>query len=759
MNLCLDKGGKVMKKILSVFLISVMILCFASGCSKNEATQIATYSGVEASDNGSEIYAENDNYRLKWDSEMKRVLLEDKSEGHIYSNVPFEALETKVDEYGMAIDNFPKLESAVCIEYVEQNTKNKKTSNGSIILKNGDYNIQNQKNGLVITYDFEKLEISVPVKYVLEEDGILIQIDPKAIKEKGTDYKIVGVQVAPFMCSVANNSTDSYLFYPSGSGALIYPDIEQDVSSTYSSPVYGPDRTVYRQSKNLESIEEPIRMPVFGAKYGNRGIAGIIENGAAASQISLDVGNKNIGFSGVYVTYNLRGKQHVVNQYSNSSADAATRYSEEFCNEPLSVKYYPLKGEDASYFGMAKLYRNYLAEKYNMKTNNESYKLSLKVIGGAMIDTTFLGINRRELFELTTLEEAKIIIDEVSSKLNGNLQVELEGFGVTGLETSKIAGGFDIAKSLGGKNGLQQLYKSYSNSKVDIFTDFDLIGFSKSGNGYSTTFDVAVSVTKQKIFESYGRYLGIGTQVSPTRYLLNRDLTLDIAKELLEKLDSWEINGIALDTISSTVYSDYGNKKYYCNGAVESDFSKIYTVYKSHKKKMLSNAANSYVAAVSDAITDAPLQSTNHDLFDADIPFYELVFSGYIPMNSTSLNLTNTPESQMLRCVESGCGLSYTVMKNYDTKLRLEQYTDVFNACSYDDIKNNIFNNIEKTNEYYEAVSGSEIVNHTLISETLRKTEFANGTIVYVNYGDDSVETEIGRVEQRGFIYKEGTSK
>ena len=67
------------------------------------------------------------------------------------------------------------------------------------------------ENGILIEYYFSKLEIMIPIKYVLREDSLLVSLDVKEIAE-GNKYKVTKVSLAPFMTSVKNTESKDYLF-------------------------------------------------------------------------------------------------------------------------------------------------------------------------------------------------------------------------------------------------------------------------------------------------------------------------------------------------------------------------------------------------------------------------------------------------------------------------------------------------------------------------------------------------------------------
>ena len=51
----------------------------------------------------------------------------------------------------------------------------------------------------------------------------------------------------------------------------------------------------------------------------------------------------------------------------------------------------------------------------------------------------------------------------------------------------------------------------------------------------------------------------------------------------------------------------------------------------------------------------------------------------------------------------------------------------------------------------------AKIVSIELLSSTLHKTVFNNGVEVYVNHGDESVQTDIGQINAKDYLMKESS--
>ena len=68
-----------------------------------------------------------------------------------------------------------------------------------------------------------------------------------------------------------------------------------------------------------------------------------------------------------------------------------------------------------------------------------------------------------------------------------------------------------------------------------------------------------------------------------------------------------------------------------------------------------------------DYVIDTPLASSEYHIESVSVPFYSLVFRGYVPMGSESVNLSENWDKAILRCAESGLLLPLrcftTVMK------------------------------------------------------------------------------------------------
>lgn len=87
--------------------------------------------------------------------------------------------------------------------------------------------------------------------------------------------------------------------------------------------------------------------------------------------------------------------------------------------------------------------------------------------------------------------------------------------------------------------------------------------------------------------------------------------------------------------------------------------------------------ANDYSAVISDKIFDVPLSSAEYNSLDVDIPFYQIVFKGYVPLSSESINTSANSRKSYLQSVSVGSALQFSLINNYSSKLASYLYKDI----------------------------------------------------------------------------------
>ena len=164
---------KIFKKSLLIVLCLAMVLSLSACGSKDSLVDPIMFDENHTNNTSDSFVITNDNsaYDLLWDAENYRILLRDKVTGEYHCATPSDRLEERVDENGFPINNHPKLDTNIIIEYIDkENNHATKTANGYVrSLKTKTYSIEKTADGsgFKLIYYFDNASISVPVILVL----------------------------------------------------------------------------------------------------------------------------------------------------------------------------------------------------------------------------------------------------------------------------------------------------------------------------------------------------------------------------------------------------------------------------------------------------------------------------------------------------------------------------------------------------------------------------------------------------------------
>ncbi|MBR5472652.1 MAG: hypothetical protein IKU82_01550, partial [Clostridia bacterium] len=479
------------KRIFSIVLCLVLLLGLTACGGGFTPAQTAFNTEVKSNTPSTDdIIATNDKYTLQYDSKTGGVNLLENGTENKWEVTPTSKKPPQLNSFGLPMPESPYITSTLLVGYMDKNivgggdrfaiSYTDSVENGRMVYKP----IKDDKGttiGVTIEYYFDAQKFMIPVDYVLKNDYLSVSIDTDGIQE---DFlKITTVSLTPFLCSVENDTPDSYLFMPSGSGALIDTKSYSAQGLLYDAYVYGDDVTKYDEYDALDDIS--VRFPVYGYKSGETGGFAIIDNGSDAAVISTTSGNTAYGFSAIYPTFHLRGyTEHKAKAFSSTYITKV--FPENMLDGTFSIRFYPLKGENANYSGMADIYRDYLISECGLTKNDNEKVMNINLIGGTKITKSFVGIPYTTVYATTTVEEANSIITELSTNIS-DMTVKLKGFGTSGVDIGKIGGGFKLSDKIGSSSQLKKLASVCTDNKIDLYMDYDLVRFSSSGSGFSFT--------------------------------------------------------------------------------------------------------------------------------------------------------------------------------------------------------------------------------------------------------------------------------
>ena len=257
-------------------------------------------------------------------------------------------------------------------------------------------------NGIKITFNFTKYEISVPLEITLEDDHFIATVPCDEIVENRpentadglTGYQILGVNILENL-GATDEEDEGMIIVPDGSGAVINYNNHTAAGdvNTYEGKVYGRDLAVGLLSAT--AVIEHITMPVMariteGAE--DNALVAIATDGDEFASIHAAVTGQNVtNLTNAWYEFTLRTQDKY---FMGSSNDPLVVYeSKGIKTGDVSVSYYPVNGADLTYVDVAEVYRDYLINDIGVAksttANNAPFYLTL--YGGTVKEQSIIG--------------------------------------------------------------------------------------------------------------------------------------------------------------------------------------------------------------------------------------------------------------------------------------------------------------------------------------------------------------------------------
>ncbi len=636
----------------------------------------------------------------------------------------------------------------------EANTQNLLSANSHIeCVRNKSVTVTKINNGIRVVYDFASLGILIPAEYTLTDSYLNARIDSARILEyaeykkykmsKGASREsldnikeciLVNINLLPAFG--AGISTDKgYLFVPDGSGALINFNNKITLQGDYEKMVYGDDLSVIKNSSKTNS--ETVRLPVFGTVKNGGALLGVIDKGDGAASIRVIDTNDTCLYGTVSSKYNYR-LATISTLYKDDSANKrdimrVSRVKNNLAN--YDVRYYCLSGEYADYIGMAQQYRSYLEMEKGLKPIQNLPTLNVNLYGSADVDATFLGFPYQKQISLTTFKQAIEIVKTLEDQGIDKLSVRYIGWNNFGILNDKPVKNASPLSNLGGNKEFNNLANYLKDKEIPFYPDVDFLQYRTSGNGMSKNSDSIHTAFGEISYQyEFLQSVFINSKVSPT-VLLTPQKIKTVSDKFLNSYQKLPVKEIGLGTIGNKYYSNLDSKiGFYRSGLVDV-YQNLLQTYKQKGYDILTEGGNAYAIPYASKVYSTPIYSSGQDLFATDVPFYQIVFHGYVSMTGPSNIKGFQNKVTFLKAVETGSELLYDGIYADASLLSETRYNDLY-STTFGLWKDDA---VAKYKEYYgilKKIYNSPITYHKQLSDGVYMTTYENGIQVIVNYSD-----------------------
>ncbi len=600
---------------------------------------------------------------------------------------------------------------------------------------------------------------TIPLTYRLEENSLVVSIDPEAVSYNEEGFYLVDIDMLPYFGAV--DQAEGYLFVPDGSGALIYLNNGKTTAPSYYAMVYGQDESRRMLGKTQSEVDAAltIKLPVFGLKADDQAFFAIIEDGAGYADISADIGGRLTSYNNVYAGFSYLQYGPAALSDMVGASNSYQLYSSADFTGNYQIRYQFLTGEEADYSGMAACYREYLEGKGILARHEgeENLPLYTEYIGAIDRYKTFLGVKYKAVQPLTTFAQAEEIAGKLTELGVRNQKMIYSGWMNGGLHCTAAM----KVKAVGslGKGGVsvKKLQQDMAGLGIDTFMTVDMqyVYQDKLLDGYSTMqygpgyFDHSDVTVSHYLFADGSADKTLANLISP--YYAGK-----VAGVIGKAASRSGWNGINLGSASWYLYSDYLENRYTDRQKATLLYGESFASLEGNVGKMMGDNGNVYCFPYVDYMINAPLYSNGYQILDTDVPFYEMVLHGYIPYAGEAINMADDYRTTLLKSVESGAGLYYKWIYGDNSLLKETDY-DYLYSVHYGAWLQTAAEDYRSVAQALDGLENQLIVRHDKLEEKVSRTVYEDGTTVYVNYRTEPVSCDGVTIDARGFLVRKGS--
>lgn len=728
------KNIKFLRRFIGFTLAGAMIfssVCFAEDKKNSDDTQTTTQSDRSDSqtDKPSEAYS-GDIHTTKL-SDIKKIassgLLEMYFDGTSYCVVIKDTLNNKIWTSLPASLAKKDTDCSVITAYVFYKNEVYSLNSQDDCVKLSAADTEKIDNGVKVIYKMSKsvgdgeISLELAVCYTLADGSFYVDIDCSGIAVSN-GARLLKLDVMKSFGATAQSNKDDFILVPDGAGAIIKTGVEDKSVASLDFAVYGGllDGEVY---------ENTAVIPAFGMKQGNTAFAALIEQGDALAVITAKrADNGDTGYNQVGANFTITEK------------DGQNNVSSVSYKGHIKICYRFISGSNAGYVGMAIVCREQLIRNGVLSTkrleSSEYMPVTLNVTGQSESPKKILGIFKKNL-KLTEFEQALDVVTLLKAKGVNNMTLRYKGALSGGLGRSNIFK-TKILRSLGGKNGFNELYDYMLAQKQELYLDVDVI----SSNSFASS-KSAQGFLDKKLTLGYSTDTGtlLGIKNITLKFLRLTQIGNAVIK-LLNKTEKLGFTGYCLNDMGAMLYSDNTDGATRQDIAAElSEQAKIASM----NRKLMVDTGNFYCIKNADYIVDLDTEvCVKDDSAYVGVPFVPVIWHGIFDYSAKPVNMYEDYKTALLKSVEYGAIPSFELIYRDDD--------GYFSKINYENWTGEITDFYTKANKSLNDLRNSKISGHYTLQDGVYCTEFDNGAKIYVNYTQNSVTVSKFSVPPMSFI-------
>lgn len=613
------------------------------------------------------------------------------------------------------------------------------------------------------------------LEYTLDENGNLnVRLPANGIRFDESAFQLTEITVLPYF-GAGSNAYEGYTFFPDGSGNLVRFQDVVNKPLTLADKLYGQD---YAYQVISSAHREIMRMPVYGVvetnvavekpvvdpetkeitgytkkvledadgnevKKTTNGFLAIIEEGDALATLTTYSGGTLHEYSTCYTSFNPRPKDsyNLAESISVGQNATYTVVSERKYTGSYRIKYVMLTSDEdaaaaglkdyyeASYVGMAKVYRDYLKDKGVLTDLTEAdvqKDLPIYIESFGCLDDIerILSIPVEVLKPLTTFDDLKDMYNRLAEAGVTNVNFKLTGYANGGMNDTS-AYKVKIEKKVGGKDGFIDFMSFATQNGIGVYPDFDFANISMF-----EMFD-GVSLRKHLIKTMDNRYTS-KRYYDSTLQSFQRGYSLAVSPSVYSyfynnfKTYYSELNpvGISVATLGTDLNSDFDKKDPYNREDSKEFTTDLLAEIEEDYKNVMIDGGNAYALQYADHILNVSLDSSRFSNASEAVPFVGMVLHGSVQFAGSAINMAGDINYEFLKCIENGANLYFTLSMQNTSLLKEDIEFNKYYSVAFDIWYEEVVEYYKKLNDILGNLQTKKIVGHEfLIGERVPTAE------------------------------------
>ena len=594
----------------------------------------------------------------------------------------------------------------------------------------------------------EDESFTVPLTYTLQGDSLRVYVDGEEMIYPENEI-ITSLDVLEYFGALCQDE-EGYLFIPDGSGALVDTKVYGGGAAA-TLPLYGRDDTLPQDT--AFDLGRDCLLPVFGIHRVTDGVLAIIEDNEAVASIDVVKPGHVDTYATVSAAFALNAAQNIglsSDSISKFYVTSSTRYAGD-----TALRYVFLTEEDATYVGMAGIYRDYRDRigKRTLLEKQDAIPFVLETVGAVKAEVSTAGIVHDTLVPLTTYDDNRMLLQQLQQRGVNNVALMLTGWLDGGID-SGLPGSGAPASVLGGKKGFTSLLTWAGENGVRVYPQVLLNSFSIDESLSDKNAYAAYSLdNKKSTLSRYEMVTGVSL-AEHQRVILSPAWQAHFSQKTLDLLGLLGCAAVNLGDIATTTYSDYNADSEVPRQASHLQAAAITGQFAASMDVLLTKP-NDLTADSGRLYTDVPKSSSDLTLAYTSVPFYQMVYHGYAQYSFTAMNYDVNLQSSILKCAEYGGCPKFQFIVREDARADFTDIGDYY-ASHYQKWLEQAAEAYTVLNDLLAPVANARMIGHASLLEGVYRTDYDNGMSIYVNYTDASVTVNDVTVAARSAIRKEG---